>query len=122
MMALLADRAAYLLFIAPIVSGVYLMIAQTNLLLSYVGLYLLQTGVVFFYVLLSVREGATLPIIREGVDAPMANPLPHALMLTAIVVGVALLGLATSMLLRIQAEDSAILDESARAARTEEDA
>jgi multicomponent Na+:H+ antiporter subunit C len=105
---LLIEREPYLLFIVPIVAGVYLMLAHRNLLKAVVGLYLVQTGVIFFFVLLSVREGATVPIIDRPTDGPMANPLPHALMLTAIVVGVATLGVGMAILRRIQADEGSI--------------
>ena len=109
MIELLTERAAYLLFILPVVSGVYFMIAQGNPLMSVVGLYLVQSGVIFFYILLSVRDGATVPVLAATPGGPpVANPLPHALMLTAIVVGVALLGLAMTMLRRIQIEEGAL--------------
>jgi multicomponent Na+:H+ antiporter subunit C len=107
---LVVEREPYLLFIVPIVAGVYLMLAHRNLLKAVVGLYLVQTGVIFFFVLLSVRERATVPIIDPMVDRPLANPLPHALMLTAIVVGVATLGVGMAILRRIQAESDTIQD------------
>ncbi len=109
----LIERAPYLLFVLPVTAGAYFMLAQRNVLLSFVGLYLIQTGVIFFFVLLSVRQNATIPIIFEDSTAPYINPLPHALMLTAIVVGVALLGVALSMMRRIQIENGS-LQETAR--------
>jgi multicomponent Na+:H+ antiporter subunit C len=111
----IAERAAYLLMILPAGAGIYLLIAHWNLLMAVVGLYLFQTSVIFFYVLMSVRDGATIPIIDESVAAPLANPLPHALMLTAIVVGVATLGMGLAMLRRIQEETDSIEDLTADA-------
>jgi multicomponent Na+:H+ antiporter subunit C len=107
---LLLERAAYLLMVLPAAAGVYLLIAHWNLLMAVVGLYLFQTSVIFFFVLMSVRDGATVPIIDDSIAAPLANPLPHALMLTAIVVGVATLGMALAILRRIQEEDGNIED------------
>lgn len=104
----LIERAPYLLFVLPVTAGAYFMLAQRNVLLSFVGLYLIQTGVIFFFVLLSVRQNATIPIILPDSTTPYINPLPHALMLTAIVVGVALLGVALSMMRRIQIEDGSL--------------
>jgi multicomponent Na+:H+ antiporter subunit C len=108
LLVFLVERAPYLLFVLPVTAGAYFMLAQRNILLSFVGLYLIQTGVIFFFILLSVRQNATIPIILEGSSAPYINPLPHALMLTAIVVGVALLGVALSMMRRIQIEDGTL--------------
>jgi multicomponent Na+:H+ antiporter subunit C len=108
MMALFAERAAYLLLVLPMAAWVYLLAAHRNLLMAVVGLYLVQTSVIFFFVLLSVRSGATVPILDPTIDLPLANPLPHALMLTAIVVGVATLGMALAILRRIQEEGGSI--------------
>lgn len=108
MTELIAAREAYLLFVIPIVAGTYLMLAHRNFLKSVVGLYLVQSGVTFFFVLISVHRNATIPIVTTEVDLPLANPLPQALMLTAIVVGVATLGVALAILRRIQAESDTI--------------
>ena len=108
MISLFAERAAYLLMLLPAATGIYLLVAHRNLFMAVVGLYLFQTAVIFFYVLMSVREGATVPIIDPAVPEPLANPLPHALMLTAIVVGVATLGMALAILRRIHEETGTI--------------
>jgi len=107
---LLADRAAYLLMVLPMVTGTWLLVAHRNLMMAVVGLYLVQTSVIFFFVLLSVRAGATVPIFEPGVMQEYANPLPHALMLTAIVVGVATLGMALAILRRVQEETGTLND------------
>ncbi len=95
-------RGPYLLFVLLTMIGVYLMMSRRTLLKAVVGLYLFQTAAVLFYISLSYREGGTVPIALN--DLPMHNALPHAMMLTAIVVGVATVGLAMAMLRRIQAE------------------
>jgi multicomponent Na+:H+ antiporter subunit C len=74
-----------------------------------VGMNIFQTAIILFYVSIGVKKGATIPIIDHGhasahqavhaVD--YANPLPHVLMLTAIVVGVATLGVALALAIRI---------------------
>ncbi|MFN2316033.1 MAG: sodium:proton antiporter [Gemmatimonadales bacterium] len=102
----LAARGPYLLFVLLAMIGVYLMMSRRTLLKAVVGLYLFQTAAVLFYISLSYREGATVPVV-SGTE-PMHNALPHAMMLTAIVVGVATLGLAMAMLRRIQAESGSI--------------
>ena len=99
-------RGPYLLFVLLAMVGVYLMMSRRTLLKAVVGLYLFQTAAVLFYLSLSFRDGGTVPIVAE--PAPMHNALPHAMMLTAIVVGVATLGLAVAMLRRIQAESGSI--------------
>lgn len=78
-----------------------------------VGLQLVQTGIIVFFILLSFRSGATIPILLDnaGLESPpLANPLPHALMLTAIVVGVATLGVGVAILRRLHAEVGTIED------------
>lgn len=102
----LLARGPYLLFVLLAMIGVYLMMSRRTLLKAVVGLYLFQTAAVLFYISLSYREGGTVPI--AGGTAPMHNALPHAMMLTAIVVGVATVGLALAMLRRIQAEAGSI--------------
>lgn len=102
----LLDRGPYLLFVLLSAIGVYLMMSRRTLLKAVVGLYLFQTAAVLFFISLSYREGATVPVAYN--DLPMHNALPHAMMLTAIVVGVATVGLAMAMLRRIQDESGSI--------------
>lgn len=111
MIELLLPRLAYLLFIIPFAAGTYFLLAQRNLYMALMGLYLVQTAVILFFVLLSVREGATVPILGEGIGQPLANPLPQALMLTAIVVGVATLGVGLAILRKIQSEAGTLRDD-----------
>ncbi len=102
----LVARAPYLLFVLLAVVGIYLMTSHRNLLKAVVGLYLFQTAAILFFIALSYRAGATVPI-ADGEHA-LHNPLPHAMMLTAIVVGVAIIGVAIAILRRIQAEAGTI--------------
>lgn len=99
-------RGPYLLFVLLAMIGVYLMMSRRTLLKAVVGLYLFQTAAVLFYISLSYRADGTVPVVLDA--QPMHNALPHAMMLTAIVVGVATLGLALAMLRRIQAESGSI--------------
>lgn len=98
----LVDRGPYLLFALLAVAGVFLMMSQRNLMKAVVGLYLFQTAAILQFIALSFRREASVPIIEEGLV--LHNPLPHAMMLTAIVVGVATLGVAIALLRRVQAE------------------
>jgi multicomponent Na+:H+ antiporter subunit C len=102
------DRGPYLLFVLLTVLGVYLMTSHRNYLKATIGLYLFQSAVILFFVALGFRADGTIPIIAAGEERTLDNPLPHAMMLTAIVVGVATLGLALSILRRIQAETGSI--------------
>ncbi|MBI2466570.1 MAG: NADH-quinone oxidoreductase subunit K [Candidatus Rokubacteria bacterium] len=85
--------------------GLYTMMAHRNLLKKFVGMTIFQTAIILFFMLLSVKRRATLPIVPEGVAeaSRFMNPLPHALMLTAIVVAVATAALALAILVRLHA-------------------
>ena len=90
--------------------GLYGMIAKNNLLKKIIGMSIFQSAIILFYVSIGDKRGATIPIISHGhgdtahqiIDATQyANPLPHVLMLTAIVVGVSTLGVALAVLQKI---------------------
>ena len=102
----LLARGPYLTVVAVAVIGMYLIVSHRNLLKAVAGLYLFQTASILLFISLSFRADATVPIV-EG-DVPLHNPLPHAMMLTAIVVGVAILGVALAILRRIQDETGSI--------------
>jgi len=104
----LIGRGPYLLFVVLVVLGVYLMTSHRNYLKAMIGLYLFQSSVILFFIALGFRADGTIPILPAPAGQTLDNPLPHALMLTAIVVGVATLGLAVSILRRIQAEAGSI--------------
>lgn len=101
-------RGPYLLFVLLAVLGTYLMMSERNLFKAVVGLYLFQTAVIILFIAMSFRDGGTIPFAADG--APMHNPLPHAMMLTAIVVGIATIGVAIAILRRIQ-RDTGSIDE-----------
>lgn len=99
----------YWAVILLIVIGLYAMIAKQNMVKKIIGMNIFQTAIILFYVSIGAKRGATLPIIEHGhgqsVHAVHAvdyiNPLPHVLMLTAIVVSVATLGVALALAMRI---------------------
>jgi len=107
MMDYLAARGPYMLFVVLVVCGVYMLIARRNYLRMIAGLYLFQSSIILFFILIAARRDATVPIVG-GAGNAQANPLPHALMLTAIVVGVATLGVALAILRRMRAESGSI--------------
>lgn len=102
----LIARGPYLLFAVLAVLGMFLVASRRNLLKSVVGLYMFQTSVIVFFIAISFRQGGGPPIAYG--DELLHNPLPHAMMLTAIVVGVATMGVAIAILRRIQAETGSI--------------
>ena len=95
------QRPNFLAFIIIFLWGFYIMVTRYNLVKKLIGLYLVQTSVIFFLVSISSKEGATVPVLMSTTDpvqaSTYANPLPHVLTLTAIVVGVATLGVALAL-------------------------
>ena len=105
---------------ALIAVGLYGMIGKRSLVKKLIGMNIFQSAIILFFVAGSVQDGATLPILFESVhgDARYINPLPHVLMLTAIVVGIATTGVALAFLVGIRREfgstDEATLLEQVR--------
>jgi multicomponent Na+:H+ antiporter subunit C len=83
------------------VGGLYILVARGNLLKKLIGLAVFQTSVYLLYIAPGKLIGGTAPILAEGF-ARYSNPLPHVLILTAIVVGVATLALGLAITVRIQ--------------------
>jgi len=81
--------------------GLYITISRGNLIKKIVGLNIFQVSVFLLYISLSTVEGGAAPIITEGVTL-YSNPLPHVLILTAIVVGVATTALGLALVVRIK--------------------
>lgn len=93
----------YWIVIVLMMSGFYVVIASGNLIKKIVGLNVFQTSVFILYISMGKVEGGTAPIVVKGADAvAYANPLPHVLILTAIVVGVATTALGLALVVRIK--------------------
>lgn len=95
--------------------GLYVVIARDNLVKKVMGINILQASVILYYVSMGKVQGGTPPILKEhaagagdhgaaAAEVVYSNPLPHVLMLTAIVVGIATTALALSLVVRIQQE------------------
>lgn len=91
----------YWVSVVLMMSGLYTVIATSNLVKKLIGLSLFQTSVLLLYVSASKVRYAAPPIAIDGVDT-YSNPLPNVLMLTAIVVGLATLGLGLALVVRIR--------------------
>ena len=103
----------YWIYITLMMIGLWAMIAKNNLVKKIVGMNIFQTAIILFYVSIGAKKGATIPILAHGHGdahgaghhmvhaAEYMNPLPHVLMLTAIVVGVATLGVALALAIRV---------------------
>jgi multicomponent Na+:H+ antiporter subunit C len=97
----LAAHLSYWMTIFLMVGGLYILIARGNLLKKLIGLAVFQTSVYLLYIAPGKLIGGTAPILAEGF-ARYSNPLPHVLILTAIVVGVATLALGLAITVRIR--------------------
>jgi multicomponent Na+:H+ antiporter subunit C len=97
------------IYITLMMIGLWAIIAKKNLIKKIIGMNILQTAIILFYVSIGAKRGATLPIIEHGHGAEThavaatqyINPLPHVLMLTAIVVSVATLGVALALAIKV---------------------
>jgi multicomponent Na+:H+ antiporter subunit C len=100
-MSEVAAHYSYWITIFLMVAGMYILIARGNLMKKLIGLATLQTSVYLLYIAPGKLIGGTAPIVAEGF-ATYSNPLPHVLILTAIVVGVATLALGLAIVVRIR--------------------
>jgi multicomponent Na+:H+ antiporter subunit C len=100
-MSEVAGHYSYWVTILLMVAGMYILIARGNLLKKLIGLATLQTSVYLLYIAPGKLIGGTAPIVAEGFTV-YSNPLPHVLILTAIVVGVATLALGLAIVVRIR--------------------
>ena len=96
-------RYAYWVAVVLLMLGLHTMIVHRNLFKKFVGMTIFQTAIILFFLLVSVKRDGSGPIVPEGTVAAASfmNPLPHALMLTAIVVAAATAGLAFAILIRL---------------------
>ncbi len=90
----------YWIFIFLMMVGFYILISRGNLIKKVVGLNIFQTSVFILYISMGKIQGGTAPILTEG-DVVYSNPLPHVLILTAIVVGIATTAVGLSLIVRI---------------------
>jgi multicomponent Na+:H+ antiporter subunit C len=108
---LLISHFNYFISISLMMIGLYAMMGKMNLVKKLVGMNIFQWSIILFFVSTGAKHGATIPILEashghHGAEVIVqashyVNPLPHVLMLTAIVVGVATTGVALALLLRI---------------------
>ena len=90
----------YWIVVVLMMIGFYIVISHGNLIKKVIGLNVFQVSVFVFYISMSKVRGGTAPILAEGIEV-YSNPLPHVLILTAIVVGVATTALALGLVVRI---------------------
>lgn len=90
----------YWIVIFLMMTGFYVVIAHGNLVKKIVGLNIFQVSVFILYISMGKVQGGSAPILDAGVTS-YSNPLPHVLILTAIVVGVATTALGLALVVRI---------------------
>ena len=109
-MEFIIGKFNYWVCIILMMIGFYAMIAKNNLAKKLVGMNIFQTAIILFFISIGSKKGATIPIIQEGAgdavnqavnSARYMNPLPHVLMLTAIVVMVSTFGVAMALIIMI---------------------
>ncbi|TQQ81754.1 cation:proton antiporter subunit C [Halonotius roseus] len=102
-LGVVTTRHAYALFVLLSAIGLYMMIANKNLVKKIIGLNMFQTGVFLFFVTSAYRIGGAAPIITEGAG-PYVSPLPQVIVLTAIVVGISLTAVGLALTIRLYSE------------------
>jgi multicomponent Na+:H+ antiporter subunit C len=116
----LADHYNYIVTIFLMVGGLYVVIARGNMIKKLIGLSLFQTSVYLLYIEPGKIIGGTAPIINPAFSI-YSNPLPHVLILTAIVVGVATLALGLALVVRINEAFGTIEEDEIFAGRSQSD-
>lgn len=107
----LGSHFTYFITIFLMIAGLFTLISRTNLIKKMVGLGIFQTSVYLLYIAPAKLIGGTAPILSDAFTV-YSNPLPHVLILTAIVVGVATLALGLALAVRIhEAYDTIEEDE-----------
>jgi len=106
--------SVYWIIIALMMMGFYVVISHHNLIKKIVGLGMFQVSVFLFYIAMGNISGGTAPILVEGIER-YSNPLPHVLILTAIVVGVAMTALGLALVVRIHDMYGTIEDDELQA-------
>jgi len=139
---LFLERLNYFIYVVLLLIGLHAMISKNNFIKKLIGMCVFQTAIILFYVSIGVKDGATIPIYLPEHDphgeqayaaggpealtveqvASYTNPLPHVLMLTAIVVGVATLGLALALCQKVYEGYGTVEEDELMAKLEKEDA
>ena len=108
-MEFIISKYHYWAYIVLMMIGFYAMIGKRNLLKKLVGMNIFQTAIILYFISTGAKRGATIPIVEHGHGGAMdiihashyVNPLPHVLMLTAIVVMVSTFGVALAVVIMV---------------------
>ena len=110
MLAAMLDHYNYWLIIFLMMIGLYIVVSRGNLIKKIVGLNIFQTSVFLLYITIGKVNHGTAPILT-GRPETFSNPLPHVLILTAIVVGIATTALGLALVVRIRESYGTIEEE-----------
>lgn len=100
MIEFIAGKYNYWIYIALMMTGFYAMIAKGNLIKKVIGMNIFQTAIFLFYISIAKVKDGTAPILWDRAVI-YDNPLPHVLILTAIVVSVSTTAVALALIIRI---------------------
>lgn len=109
--AFIVDHYNYWMTVILMMIGLYVVVSRGNLVKKIVGLNLFQTSVFMLYISMGKIIGGTAPILTDNPDEVYSNPLPHVLILTAIVVGVATTALGLALIIRIREQYDTIEED-----------
>lgn len=109
----------YWIVIVLMMAGLYIMIARYNLIKKIMGLSIFQTSIFYLYITMGKVQGGSAPILDDRITV-YSNPLPHVLILTAIVVGVATTAVALALIVRIHEEYDTIEEDEIKAIEAQE--
>lgn len=110
----------YWVVIVLMMAGLYILISRYNLIKKMIGLSIFQTSIFYLYITIGKVENGTAAILTHDPDTVYSNPLPHVLILTAIVVGVATTAVALALSVRIYESYGTIEEDEIRAINAEE--
>lgn len=105
-----AGHYNYWIVVVLMMTGFYIVIARPNLITKLVGLMIFQASVFIMYISFAYVRGGTAPIVADEWEV-YANPLPHVLILTAIVVGIATTAVGLALAVRIYQEFGTIEED-----------
>jgi len=114
--SLLLTRGAYVVYALLVGVGLFVLVDDDSLVKKILGLNLFQTGVFLFFIAAAFRVDGQAPLLAR--DGPYTNPLPHVLVLTAIVVGVSVTAVALALVVRIYDEYGTVSESEIREARS----
>ena len=107
------DTFNYWVVIILMMTGLYIIIAHNNLVKKLIGINIFQTSIFILFITMGKITGGTAPILTGNVQ-PYSSPLPHVLILTAIVVGIATTALGLALVIRINKAFGTVEDDEIR--------